>query len=154
MAQRCLAALTDFGINLALMIPLMLWYGLLPNWHILFLPVFVIAAVLAALGPALVMAALNVRYRDFRHIVPFLLQIGLYVSPVGFSDAIVPAQWRLWYALNPLVGIIDGFRWCLLAGESELYAPGLAISSVVIALLLCLGVTVFRRTEKTFADLI
>jgi lipopolysaccharide transport system permease protein len=149
-----MVALVDFTINLVLMFILMAWYRFAPNWHIIFLPVFAILAMLAALGPALIITAMNVKYRDFRYIIPFIIQLGLYVSPVGFSSTIVPAQWRLWYNLNPLVGVIDGFRWCLLSGDTVLYPPGLLLSIGVVAILLWLGIAYFRRTENTFADLI
>lgn len=147
-------ALVDFAINLVLMLVLMVWYGFLPDWHIVFLPGFVVLAMLAALGPALIVTALNVKYRDFRYIIPFIMQFGLYVSPVGFSSTVIPDKWRLLYSLNPLVGAIDGFRWCLLGGGSTLYWPGLSLSVAVVAVLCWLGVGYFRRTEKTFADLI
>lgn len=153
-AAAGVVALADFGINLVLMSALMAWYGFAPDWHVVLLPAFVVLAVLAALGPALIVTALNVKYRDFRYIIPFLVQFGLYVSPVGFANAVVPAEWRFWYSLNPLVGVIDGFRWCLLGGESPLYVPGFLLSLVVVAVFLGLGVRQFRRTEKTFADLI
>src|SRR5206468_10096615 len=120
----------------------------------LLLPVFVALAVLASLGPAFVLTALNVKYRDFRYVIPFVVQFGLYVSPVGFSSAIVPAGWRFWYSLNPVVGVIDGFRWCLLGGESGLYWPGFILSLGVAALFLWFGTAYFRRTERSFADLI
>lgn len=147
-------SLVDFCVNLALMFGMMVWYSFAPDWHILFLPAFIVLAVLCALGPALTITSLNVKYRDFRYIIPFILQFGLYVSPVGFTSAIVPDRWRFWYNINPLVGVIDGFRWCLLGGESQLYLPGFVLSLAVIAALLWLGIATFRRTEKTFADLI
>lgn len=147
-------ALVDFAINLAILFGLMAWYGFLPNWQIVFLPAFVVLAVLASLGPALWITALNVKYRDFRYIIPFIVQFGLYVSPVGFSSAVIPEAWRFWYSLNPVVGVIDGFRWCLLGGESRLYLPGFALSLAVVAFFLWFGVRQFRRTECTFADLI
>lgn len=153
-AAAGVVSLVDFATNLVLMLALMAWYGFAPHWGIVVLPAFVVLAVLSALGPALIITALNVKYRDFRYIVPFVMQFGLYVSPVGFSSAVVPAKWRIWYSLNPLVGVIDGFRWCLLGGESELYLPGFLLSLAVIAVFLWLGVRLFRRTEKTFADLI
>ena len=103
----------------------MAWYGFWPSWHIVLLPAFVVLAMLASLGPAFLITALNVKYRDFRYIIPFIVQFGLYVSPVGFSSAIVPERWRFWYSLNPVVGVIDGFRWCVLGGDSRLYAAGL-----------------------------
>jgi len=147
-------ALVDFGINLAMLFALMIWYGFAPSLHIVLLPCFVALAMLASLGPALLITALNVKYRDFRYIIPFIIQLGLYVSPVGFSSAVVPAQWRFWYSLNPVVGVIDGFRWCLLGGESTLYAPGFFLSLGVVAFFLWLGIAYFRRTERSFADLI
>jgi lipopolysaccharide transport system permease protein len=113
-----------------------------------------VLALLASLGPGLWVTALNLKYRDFRFVMPFLVQIGLYISPVGFSSAVVPEQWRLLYNLNPMAGIIDGFRWCILGGSSPIYWPGFLLSLAVIAAFLWLGVTRFRRTEKSFADLI
>jgi lipopolysaccharide transport system permease protein len=130
------------------------WYRFLPDWRIIALPVYVLMALLASVGPALWITSLNVRYRDFRYIIPFIVQFGLYVSPVGFSSNVVPGQWRLLYSLNPMVGVIDGFRWCLLRGQSDLYLPGLSVSLVVIGFLLWLGLHQFRKTEKSFADII
>jgi lipopolysaccharide transport system permease protein len=147
-------ALVDFAVNLAVLFGLMLWYGYFPTWHMLLLPAFVGLAVLASLGPAFILTALNVKYRDFRFIIPFIVQFGLYVSPVGFSSTIVPADWRLWYSLNPVVGLIDGFRWCVLGGESRLYLPGFLFSLTVVAAFLWLGIAQFRRTERSFADLL
>ena len=121
-------ALVDFGINLVMLGVLMAIYSFVPSWRLLLLPGFVVLAVLASLGPALLITALNVKYRDFRYIIPFIVQFGLYVSPVGFSSAVIPAQWRFWYSLNPVVGVIDGFRWCVLGGDSRLYLPGLLLS--------------------------
>ena len=152
--SSAVVALVDFAVNLAILIAIMAWYGVVPRWQVVLLPAFVALAVLASLGPALLLTALNVKYRDFRYIIPFIVQFGLYVSPVGFSSAVVPEQWRFWYSLNPVVGVIDGFRWCLLGGESRLYLPGFALSLIVTALLLWLGVTYFRRTERSFADLV
>ena len=152
--SSAVVALVDFLINLAILIGLMAWFGFMPNWQIVFLPAFIVLAVLASLGPALFITALNVKYRDFRYIIPFIVQFGLYVSPVGFSSAVVPEQWRFWYSLNPVVGVIDGFRWCLLGGESQLYLPGFIVSLGVVAFFLWFGIRYFRRTEKTFADLI
>jgi len=146
-------ALVDFFVTFILLLGLMVALGFYPNWQILFLPFFVMMAVLAALGPALILASLNVRYRDFRFIVPFIVQFGMYVSPVGFSSSIVPENLRFIYSMNPAVGVIDGFRWCLLGGQANLYWPGFALSLVVVALFLWLGIRTFRATEKTFADL-
>jgi lipopolysaccharide transport system permease protein len=153
-ASAAAVALVDFGINLVLLFGLMLWFGFWPNWKIVMLPAFVLLAVLASLGPALFITALNVKYRDFRYIIPFIIQFGLYLSPVGFSSAVVPERWRLLYSLNPVVGIIDGFRWCLLDGESPLYIPGFLSSLGVVAVLLWFGVRYFRSTERSFADLL
>lgn len=153
-AATAVVALVDFAINLAMLFLIMAWYGWWPDWRIIFLPLFVVLAVLASLGPALLMTALNVRYRDFRYIIPFIVQFGLYVSPVGFSSAVVPEAWRFWYSLNPVVGIIDGFRWCILGGEVNLYFPGFILSLGMVALLLWAGIKTFRTTERTFADLL
>jgi lipopolysaccharide transport system permease protein len=153
-AASAVVALVDFAVTLALLLALMAWYGVVPGWQIALLPGFVALAVLASLGPALLVTALNVKYRDFRYIVPFIVQFGLYVSPVGFSSAVVPEAWRLWYSLNPVVGVIDGFRWCLLGGESQLYLPGFALSLAVVAAFLWLGIAYFRATERSFADLV
>lgn len=147
-------ALIDFAVNLVLLLAIMVWFGFVPGWQIVFLPAFVALAVLASLGPSLLIASLNVKYRDFRFIIPFVTQFGLYVSPVGFSSAVVPESWRFLYGLNPVVGVIDGFRWSLLGGESMLYLPSFLLSLVVVAFFLWVGVVYFRHTEKTFADLI
>ena len=149
-----MVALVDFILSLVLLFVMMAWFQFLPDWHLLALPLFVVMALLAALGPALIMAALNVSYRDFRFIIPFAVQFGLYLSPVGFSSAVVPEQWRLLYALNPVVGVIDGFRWSLLGGQTQLNPVTLLISLAVIALFLFLGIKVFRQTERSFADLV
>jgi lipopolysaccharide transport system permease protein len=153
-ASAAVVALVDFAINLALLVAMMLWFGFWPDWKIVLLPAFVVLAVLASLGPALYITALNVKYRDFRYIIPFIVQFGLYISPVGFSSAVVPERWRLLYSLNPAVGIIDGFRWCLLGGDSPLYLPGFLMSLAVVAFFLWFGIRYFRRTERTFADLL
>jgi lipopolysaccharide transport system permease protein len=147
-------AFADFVIAFAILIGMFFWYHFMPTWHVLFFPLFVVAAIAACVGPSLWITALNVKYRDFRIIVPFIVQLGLYISPVGFSSSIVPPQWRLLYSLNPIVGVIDGFRWCLLGNDSQLYLPGVALSFVVIIFFMWLGVRQFRRTEKSFADLI
>jgi lipopolysaccharide transport system permease protein len=153
-ASSAVVALVDFMINLGLLLCLMLWYRFVPGWQIILLPMFIVLALLASLGPALLITALNVKYRDFRYIVPFIVQVGLYVSPVGFSSTVVPQQWRFWYSLNPIVGVIDGFRWCILGGESQLYLAGFLASLIVVAIFLWGGITYFRHTERSFADLI
>ncbi len=153
-AATIAVALVDFAISFAMLIALMIWFRFAPDWRILLLPAFILLAVLASLGPALLMTAMNVKYRDFRYVIPFVLQFGLYVSPVGFSTRVVPDQWRLLYSLNPAVGVIDGFRWCLLGGQAQLYLPGFALSLAVVAAFLWAGVAYFRATERTFADLL
>jgi lipopolysaccharide transport system permease protein len=152
--SSAVTALVDFGINLVMLAGVMMWCAFVPSWRLLFLPGFVVLAVLASLGPALLITAVNVKYRDFRYIIPFIMQFGLYVSPVGFSGTVVPEKWRLWYSLNPVVGVIDGFRWCILGGESTVYLPGFALSLGVLTLFLWIGVAYFRRTERAFADVI
>ena len=147
-------AFVDFLISFCILIGLLIWYEFVPGWQIALLPVFIILGVLTSLGPSLWITALNVKYRDFRYVIPFILQFGLYVSPVGFSSNVVPEQWRLLYSLNPMVGVIDGFRWCILGGESPLYIPGLVLSLCVTAFFLWFGIGQFRKMEKKFADLI
>jgi len=147
-------ALVDFLISFCILIVMMVWYRFVPGWQLAFVPVFVLLGCLVSLGPALWITALVVRYRDFRYIIPFIVQFGLYVSPVGFSSSIVPEQWRLFYSLNPMVGVIDGFRWCILGGQSQIYLPGLALSFCVAAFFLWLGINRFQKMERTFADVI
>jgi lipopolysaccharide transport system permease protein len=149
-----IVSLVDFLISLGLLVVLMAWYQYPPGFQILLLPVFVTIAFLACLGPALWMTALNVKYRDFRFVIPFIVQFGLYASPVGFSSSVIPGQWRLLYSINPMVGVIDGFRWCILGGENQVYMPGFWISIAVTGLFLWFGVHHFRKMEKGFADLI
>lgn len=144
----------DLLISGVLLAALMLLYGFWPNGRILAIPLFVLLAAGAAAGAGLWLAALNVKYRDFRYIVPFIVQFGTYISPVGFSSDIVPVKWRLIYSLNPMVGVIDGFRWALLGDSFNLYVPGLLVSIAATAALLTVAVWYFRRTEKTFADVI
>lgn len=147
-------AFVDFLISFVVLVALLLWYRFVPSWRIVFLPGFVALAFVASLGPGLLITTLNVKYRDFRYVIPFLVQFGLYISPVGFSSNVVPAQWRLIYSINPMVGVIDGFRWCLFGDASPLYWPGLAFSVALAALFLWLGIRQFRNAEKSFADLL
>jgi lipopolysaccharide transport system permease protein len=144
----------DFMISGIILLGLMAWYNYVPSWRILMLPVFVAIAFAASIGAGLLFASLNVKYRDFRFIVPFITQIGLYISPVGFSSNIVPEQYRLLYSLNPMVGVIDGFRWSILGGDAKLYLPGFALSLGLVLLMLIAGVVYFRKVERTFADVI
>ena len=149
-----IVSFVDFLISGIIFIALLLWYGFLPDWRIVTLPLFILIAFAAAMGAGLWTAALNVKYRDFRYIIPFVVQFGLYLSPVGFSSNVVPEQWRLAYSLNPMVGVIDGFRWAMLGGAVPLYLPGFVLSIVVVGLVLFTGILYFRKTEKSFADVI
>lgn len=153
-AGSVITSFVDFLITLVLMGLMMAFYGFLPDWRILLLPFFVLLAFGASFGIGLWLCALNVKYRDFRYVVPFIVQIGLYVSPVGFSSTIVSEQWRLLFSLNPMVGVIDGFRWSLLRGEIPLDLQALGTSILVTVSLGFAGLWYFRRTEKTFADTI
>ena len=144
----------DFMISGIILLGLMAWYNYVPSWRILMLPVFIAIAFAASLGAGLWLASLNVKYRDFRFIVPFIVQFGLYISPVGFSSSIVPEQWRFLYSLNPMVGVIDGFRWSILGGESKLYWPDFSLSLGLVFLMLITGIGYFRKMERTFADVI
>ncbi len=149
-----IVSFVDFLISFGILLLLMVWYGFVPDWNMVLLPLFMLVAFFASLGSGLWIAALNVKYRDFRYIVPFIVQMGLYISPVGFSGSIVPEQWRLLYSLNPMVGVIDGFRWAILGGGYQMYWPGFLLSLVLVALLMAGGIYYFRKTEKTFADVI
>ena len=153
-ASAVIVSFVDFLISGMILLALMIWYNFVPDWRILTLPLFILIAFVAAMGVGLWLAALNVEYRDFRYIVPFIVQFGLYVSPVGFSSNIVPERWRLLYSLNPMVGVIDGFRWAILGGESRLYWPGFALSVGLVGLLFTSGIWYFRKMERTFADVI
>lgn len=153
-ASSIVVAFVDFLVSFFILACLMVWYRFLPSWQILTLPFFMVMAFLASLGPGLWITALNVKFRDFRYVIPFLVQFGLYVSPVGFSSTLISEEWRLLYSINPVVGVIDGFRWAILGGEPNLYLPGFALSWCVIFIFLWMGVRQFRKMEKRFADLI
>jgi lipopolysaccharide transport system permease protein len=153
-AGAVITSMVDFLISFILLVALMLWYRFLPDWRIVALPAFTLIAFLAALGPGLYLTALNVKYRDFRYVIPFIVQFGLFISPVGFSSDVIPEKWRLLYSLNPMVGVIDGFRWAICRNSAGLYLPGFALSMGVVVFFLWLGIWYFRRTEKTFADVI
>ncbi|OKH54246.1 phosphate ABC transporter permease [Calothrix sp. HK-06] len=149
-----IVSFVDFMISGIILLGLMAYYNFIPDWRILTLPLFIAIAFAASMGAGLWLAALNVEYRDFRIIVPFIVQFGLYVSPVGFSSQVIDEKWRLLYSLNPMVGVIDGFRWAILGGESNIYLPGFALSTALVMLLLASGIWYFRRMERTFADVI
>ena len=153
-ASTVLAGLVDFAVTLLLLFPFMAWYGHWPEWQFVLLPMFLLLGLLVTLGAGIGLAALNVRYRDVRFVIPFVVQIGLYLSPVGFSAAEVPDAWRWLYDLNPMVGIIEGFRWCLLGAAKAPGFSAMASTILVGGFLLVVGMTYFRRVEKTFADVI
>jgi len=153
-AGAVITSMVDFLISFGLLIGLMVWYRFIPDWRVLTLPGLTIIAFLAALGPGLYLTALNVKYRDFRYVIPFVVQFGLFVSPVGFTSAVIPDRWRLLYSLNPMVGVIDGFRWAICPSAAGFNLPGFFLSMAVVTSMLWLGIWYFRKTEKTFADVI
>lgn len=157
-AAAVATSIVDFLIAFAILAALMLWYGYPPTWRILTLPAFVLLAVLAAFGPGLLITALNAEYRDFRYVIPFIVQFGLYVSPVGFSSTVVREKFGeslfLLYSINPMVGVIEGFRWAILGGEARIHLPALAVSFVLSVCFLAIGVRYFRRLERRFADVV
>lgn len=158
-AGSVITSFVDFLISGLLLVGIMFYYGVTPSASVVALPLFVVMAFAAAFGVGLWVSALMVRYRDFRFVVPFVVQFGLYLSPVGFTSAVaaphvLPESWRLAYWLNPMAGVIDGFRWSILGGENQLYWPGVLLSSGVIVATILTGIRYFRRTEQTFADVI
>ena len=153
-ASSIITSFVDFIISFIILVFLMIYFSFLPTWRMVYLFGFLIITVLTSLGFGLFISSLNVKYRDFRYIVPFIIQLGLYISPVGFSSSVVPEKYRLLYSLNPMVGVIDGFRWSILGSDSNIYFPGLLLSLFVMVLFLVLGIRRFRKMEKTFADII
>ena len=149
-----IVASVDFLISFAMLCVLMLIYRFLPSPYIVLLPLFFIPATTTALGIGFFLSALNVKYRDFVHVIPVMVQFGLYISPVGFSSSVIPEKWRLLYSLNPMAGVIDGFRWCIQGTSASLYLPGFILSMVVSTVMFIFGLKFFRKTEKTFADFI
>jgi len=148
-------AFVNFLISFVILLALMLYYQFAPSWKILLLPFFILMTLLTSIGSGLWISALNVRYRDFRCVIPFIMQFGLYISPVGFSSSVIPEQWRLLYNLNPMVGVIDGFRWCILDSvHSPLSLQVFLLSITIILFFLWFGVSQFRKMEKSLADLI
>jgi lipopolysaccharide transport system permease protein len=146
--------LCDFAVSFAILLGMMLWYRVVPSWHLVFLPGFLAVAFLAALGGGLLLSAATIRYRDVRFIVPFILQVGMYASPVGYSSSVVPERWRLLFWMNPLVGVIEGFRWCILGTRVPFSREGVALSVGLVLALAAAGVHWFRATERTLVDLI
>jgi len=149
-----IVSLVDLMISLILLLILILFYWYPISWQILLIPVFILVAFCAAFGSGLLISALNVKYRDFRYIIPFIVQLGLFISPVGFSSSIVPEKWKVIYSLNPMVGVIDGFRWAILGGDHPFPVVSLSLALLVILALFLIGLRFFRRTEKKFADVI
>jgi homopolymeric O-antigen transport system permease protein len=149
-----IVSFVDFLISGIILIGLMLWYNFSPSWRLIALPALIAVVFATAMGAGLWISALNVKYRDFRYIVPFIVQFGLYISPVGFSSSVVPEQYRLLYSINPMVGVIDGFRWAILGSDVSFYLPSFLLSIGLVALLLTGGLWFFRKTERTFADII
>ena len=144
----------EFLISFLILVFLMIYFGFPPTWNILTLPLFLLITFLTSIGLGLYITSLNVKFRDFRYIVPFIIQFGLYLSPVGFSSSVIPEEYRLIYSLNPMVGVIDGFRWAILGGESNIYLPGFILSLVVTVFFMFMGFRKFRKLENTFADII
>lgn len=149
-----LSGVVEFLISFLILIVMIIYYKMPLTFNIIYLPLFFIFAFVTSLGIGLWFSALNVEYRDVRYVIPFLIQIGLYISPVGFSSTIIPDYWKLLYSLNPMVGVIDGFRWSLLGHNISLYMPGLYLSILISILILITGSIYFRKMERTFADII
>lgn len=149
-----MVSFTDFMISFGLLLLMMLWYGIAPGPRFAVLPLLLVVVALTSLGAGLWAAALNVKYRDFKYIIPFVVQFGLYVTPVGFSSDIVPDRWRLLYSMNPMVGVVDGFRWAILGEGAGLYLPGFCCSLAIACLLFVGGFVFFAKTERAFADVI
>ena len=153
-ASTIVVSLVDFLVSATLLLVLIAWYDVELTWRLATLPCFILIAMVFSLGAGIFVSALNVKYRDFRYIVPFVVQIGLYISPVGFNSAILPEEWRLIFSLNPMAGVIDGFRWAILGIESALYLPGFLMSLGFVLLLFLSALKYFHYTENSFADVI
>jgi lipopolysaccharide transport system permease protein len=149
-----ITSFADFLISFLILAILMVWFHWMPSWRLLTLPFWVAVAFAASMGAGLWLASLNVQYRDFRYVVPFLVQIGLYVSPVGFSSSLVPAKWQLMYSVNPMVGVIEGFRWAIIGKSSPINPSGFLLSMAIVVLLVLTGLNQFRKMERKLADVI
>ena len=153
-SSSIITGLIDFAISFVVLLLLMVFYQFPPTWNMLLLPIFLLIALATALGLGLFITSLNVKFRDFRYVIPFIIQFGFYISPVGFSSSVIPDKYRLWYSLNPMVGVIEGFRWAILGEGSQPYWPGFMLSLGVMLFFLWLGIRTFRKMEQTFADMI
>jgi len=156
-AGAVVTSMMDFLITFVIFLVMMAWYQVWPTWRFAAVPLLMLLAFVVALGPGLLITALNVKYRDFRYIIPFVIQIGIYISPVGYASTMVQEKFPNWmwlYSLNPMVGVIDGFRWALLGGKGGISVESFALSLAVTAFLAVLGIWYFRKTERTFADII
>jgi lipopolysaccharide transport system permease protein len=159
-ASTVIVCVIDFLISFVILIAIMLYYQYIPDLKMLLLPLFLLLALVISMGTGLYIAALNVKYRDFRYVIPFIVQFGLYVSPIAFSSsdiynsAKIPQAVKYLYALNPMVGVIDGFRWCILGGTTSLHSNSFLLSIAISVLFLIIGVWYFRKMEKSFADVI
>lgn len=151
-ASSVMVSFVDFLGASSVLIGMMVWYGFLPDWRICVLPVFILTLIVVATGAGLWISALTARYKDFRYVIPFVVQVGLYLSPVGFSAALVPEEWQTVYALNPMVGVIQGFRWSILGIESMGLETSVGIAAAMALLLLLTGISYFRRTERSLAE--
>lgn len=151
-ASSVIVSLIDFAISFIILLGLFVWYQYIPSWHIVFLPLFILLVFFVAFGLGLLLTALNVKFRDFRYIIPFIIQFGLYISPVGFSSSIVPEKYQWAYSLNPMVGVIDGFRWCILSTDTAINSYSLFAAIIATVLITIIGVQYFRKMEKGFAD--
>jgi lipopolysaccharide transport system permease protein len=153
-ASSVIVNLIDLFISFFILLILMIWYQFIPSGQIIFLPLFILLAFLVSIGPGILLTALNVKYRDFRYIVPFIIQFGLFISPVGFSSNILPEKWKVFYSINPMVGVIDGFRWSIIGGDFNLYSSSILFSIIFSIIAIFFSVKYFRSTEKKFADII
>ena len=151
-AANLLVALADFAVSFCLLVLMMIWYRIMPSWQIIFFPIFILMSATTAVGLGLIAATFNAKYRDFQQLVPFLLQMGMYVSPVGYLNQLVSPKWEMLYALNPIAGIINGFRWSLVPESIPVYLPGIIYSAVFSVAILAIGIRVFRAAEANFAD--
>jgi lipopolysaccharide transport system permease protein len=149
-ASSVITSLVDFAISFIILLVMFIWFRFVPSWQIIFLPLFILLAFFCAFGVGLYLTAVNVKYRDFRYIIPFIIQFGLFITPIGFSSSAIAEKWRIWYSLNPMVGVIDGFRWCILGDPMNWQS--FFVSVAITGIFLWLGIHYFRKMEKSFAD--